>query len=54
MSRGGNGRTVLAVAEMPEARSACSQKKALWTIKYIRVHEMDSNEIERRQTPTVV
>lgn len=27
--------------------------EALWTIKYIRVHEMDPNEIELRQTPTL-
>lgn len=53
-SRGCDGKAVLAVAEMPEARPACSQMEALWTIKYIRVHEMDPNEIELRQTPTVV
>lgn len=53
-SRGGDGRTVLAVAEMPEARSACSQTEALWTIKYTRVHEKDPNEIKLRQTPTAV
>lgn len=53
-SRGGEGRTVLVVAEMPEARSTCCQKKALWTIKYIRACEIDPSEIELRQTPTVV